>query len=140
MSSRMNMINGRPTEDASDLAVAVRYDVEQIRSEEEKARARANIGITGSGGGSGGGVALVVHMTQSDGDYEHVIDKTYSEVVEAAKTGLVVLIDEVEHPGSVAHFNSAGPNNYGSGYSIGFGDYYLSADSVDDYPYESGVS
>lgn len=44
MINRMNRVNGRLEEDTSPLASAVRYDADQIRSEEEKAQARANMG------------------------------------------------------------------------------------------------
>lgn len=44
MINRMNRVNGRLEEDTSPLASAVRYDADQIRSEDEKAQARANMG------------------------------------------------------------------------------------------------
>jgi len=44
MINRMNRVNGRLEEDTSPLASAVRYDADQVRSEEEKAQARANMG------------------------------------------------------------------------------------------------
>lgn len=48
MINRMNRVNGRLEEDTSPLASAVRYDADQIRSEEEKAQARANMGAIGA--------------------------------------------------------------------------------------------
>lgn len=44
MINRMNRVGSRVEEDTSILASAVRYDADQIRSDEEKAQARANIG------------------------------------------------------------------------------------------------
>lgn len=44
MINRMNRVGSRVEEDTSILASAVRYDADQIRSDEEKAQARANMG------------------------------------------------------------------------------------------------
>lgn len=105
----------------------------------ETTMAEAGGGGGSGGGGSGGGVALEVHVTSGGSGSSYAIDKTYSEVVEAARTGLVVLIDEVYTIGTVAHFLSAGPNAWEGGYLLNFDGYNMKADSTNDYPHFSGM-
>lgn len=95
MSNIMNKVNGKPIEDASAIANAVRYDVEQIRNEEEKALARQNIGCFceagGGGGGSSGGETLVVEIEPTDTGAK--FNKTAKEVFDACKTSNVVFVE-----------------------------------------------
>ena len=141
MANIMNMVNGKQIEDASVIANAVRYDMEQIRSEEEKARARANIGIEGSGGGGG---ALMVNANK-DGGFT-VLDKTWQEIYDAAQTGPVIIKGDQSSGGITEMAFSLV-----TGTSIYDGDYYVlgtgannsttmyTAVSTDGYPRKDNI-
>lgn len=144
MANIMNMVNGKPIEDASVIANAVRYDVEQIRSEEEKARARANIGIEG-----GGGVFFVPVTFEIDDNTGNTIGatlgKTAGEIIEAAKTMQILLVDEHDEQAAEHYRTVFIPQQYGYDYFEGaYFRFFMTAvivesirftaNSADDYP------